>query len=162
MIFENGPNELIEQRLWPAHCVKNTPGADFHPDLKIIEDSNRFLMVDKGCDSEIDSYSAFYDNSKLSKTKLDEELKKRNISDLYICGLATDVCVAATADDGIDLNYRVILVEDACRGVDVQAIVDTKKRLIQKGAIVLNSKQVYRMVTHDDRRPELGYATIKK
>jgi nicotinamidase/pyrazinamidase len=81
---------------------------------------------------------------------------------LYVCGLATDVCVAATAENGLDLNYRIILIEDACRGVDTQAISDTKKKLIQKGAIVLNSKQVYRMVTHDDRRPELGYAALKE
>jgi nicotinamidase-related amidase len=75
---------------------------------------------------------------------------------LYVCGLATDVCVAATAENGL------VLIEDACRDVDTQAISDTKKKLIQKGAIVLNSKQVYRMVTHDDRRPELGYAALKE
>jgi nicotinamidase/pyrazinamidase len=67
-----------------------TDGADFDSKLKIVEQS---LIVRKGTQADVDSYSAFFDNCKLTKTQLDDELKQRGISDLYICGLATDVCV---------------------------------------------------------------------
>ena len=84
----------IEQRLWPTHCVQGTDGAAFHPNLYILEDKNRALIVNKGTNADIDSYSAFFDNSKRSKTSLDDELRQRGITDLFVCGLATDVCVS--------------------------------------------------------------------
>ena len=94
VIFEtNREIQDIEQKLWPKHCVQMTNGADFDPKLKIVEDKDRFLVIQKGTQSDVDSYSAFFDNCKLTKTRLDDELKARKITDLYICGLATDVCV---------------------------------------------------------------------
>lgn len=93
VVFEcNGAD--IEQRLWPTHCVQDTEGAAFNPNLYILEDKNRALIVKKGTNSEIDSYSAFFDNSKRSETCLNKELRNRGITDLYVCGLATDVCVS--------------------------------------------------------------------
>ena len=132
----------IEQKLWPRHCVQMTKGAEFDPKLTMVEDNERSLIIKKGTQSDVDSYSAFFDNCKLTKTLLDEELKARNITDLYICGLATDVCVAATAIDGFELNYRIVIIDDACKGVDVDDISTTKKELINTGAIIINSKQV--------------------
>jgi nicotinamidase/pyrazinamidase len=82
-----------EQTLMPTHCVQYTRGAQFHPDLKIAEHS---VIIRQGTNPGIDSYSAFCDkNNDKSKyrTILDFELKKRGITDLYICGLATDGCV---------------------------------------------------------------------
>ncbi len=118
-------------------------GARFHPQMKMIEDKNRFIVIQKGTESDGDSYSAFYDNYKFSKkTSLDVELKARNISDLYICGLATDVCVAATAKDSLKFFYKVNIVEDACRGVDRASIAVSKKELIRAGAKIINSKEL--------------------
>ena len=102
----------------------------------------RVVYVKKGCREDIDSYSAFFDNCKLNETSLNQDLKKHGITDLYVCGLAADVCVAATSMDGLGLNYRVIYVEDACRGVDVHDIESQKKKLLNHGALMVSSKQV--------------------
>lgn len=115
--------------------------------MKIVDEKNdsfkrRVVYTKKGSKSDIDSYSAFFDNCKLNETTLNHDLKKHGITDLYVCGLAADVCVAATSFDGLSLNYRVIYVEDACRGVDAKDIEDQKKRLISHGALMVNSKQV--------------------
>ena len=76
--------------LWPAHCVQDTLGADLHRDLIRIDNA---IHVYKGTNPEIDSYSAFWDNMKLSKTSLDDQLRGRSVTDVYVVGLATDVCV---------------------------------------------------------------------
>ena len=80
----------VEQVLWPAHCVQKTPGADLHRDLTRVDHA---IHVYKGTNPEIDSYSAFWDNMKLSKTSLDSQLRDRCVTDVYVVGLATDVCV---------------------------------------------------------------------
>jgi nicotinamidase-related amidase len=88
-----GPPDLakrVEQVLWPAHCIQKTPGADLHRDLILVDNA---IHVYKGTNPEIDSYSAFWDNMKLSKTSLDDQLKERFVTDVYVVGLATDVCV---------------------------------------------------------------------
>ena len=96
VIFEGYPD--IEQKLWPVHCVQGTEGAKLHPDLAIVEESTdsqhrKVVYAKKGCKSDIDSYSAFFDNCKLNETSLNSELKKCGVSDIYVCGLAGDVCV---------------------------------------------------------------------
>jgi exosome complex component RRP4 len=163
VIFEAYPD--IEQKLWPAHCIEDTDGAKLHPDLKVVTEESdamkrKVVTVKKGTKQDIDSYSAFFDNCKLHETSLNMDLKKHGITDLYVCGLAADVCVAATSMDGLGLNYRVIYVEDACRGVDLKDIDMEKKRLVNQGALVVNSKQVHNMVACKDRRPELAYSTF--
>ncbi|CAF0792607.1 unnamed protein product [Brachionus calyciflorus] len=163
VIFEDYPN--IPQRLWPAHCIQGTHGADLHPNLKRVDPKTdpmgrSVIYVYKGCRSDIDSYSAFFDNCKLNETSLRTDLIKHEITDLYICGLAADVCVAATSVDGLGLNYRVVYIEDAVRGVDLKDIENQKRNLINNGALLAKSKDIYNMVTCRDRRPELGYATF--
>ena len=96
VIFEDYPN--IEQKLWPAHCIQNSPGAELHPNLRIVDKNTdpmkrNVIHVQKGSRSDIDSYSAFFDNCKLNETTLNSDLKKYGITDLYVCGLAGDVCV---------------------------------------------------------------------
>ena len=145
VIFDAYPD--IEQKLWPSHCVQDSEGAKLHPDLKIVDEETdplkrNVIYVKKGSKDDIDSYSAFFDNCKLNETTLNRDLKLLGITDLYICGLASDVCVAATSMDGLNLNYRVIFIEDACRGVDIKDIEDQKKKLINHGALIVNSKQV--------------------
>jgi len=163
IIFEQFPN--AEQKLWPAHCIQDTKGAALHSDLKQIdpetdEMKRKVVYTKKGCNPDIDSYSAFFDNCKLNETSLDKDLKQHQITDIYVCGLAADVCVAATAYDGLSLNYRVIYVTDATKGVDLNDIADQKKILINHGAMMVTSKQVKDMIKRKNRRPELCFSSI--
>ncbi len=106
-----------KQVMWPAHCVQGKHGADFHPDLK-REQIHKIFQ--KGMNAEIDSYSGFFDNNRQFPTGLEAWLKKLGITDLYICGLATDYCVKFTALDAVRVGFKTWLVEDACRGVDLE------------------------------------------
>ncbi len=116
------PGEVIEahgleQLLWPVHCVQETPGADFHPDL----DQNSIdKVIRKGMRPNVDSYSGFFDNGREQATGLGEFLAQRGVTDIALCGLATDYCVKCTALDARDLGFSVRLVEDGCRGVNQQ------------------------------------------
>ena len=106
------------QILWPDHCVQNTPGADFHPALATALIRH---VVFKGTNSEIDSYSTFFDNARQQQTDLHRYLQHAGITDLFICGLATDYCVLFSALDALELGFAVTVIEDACRGVDAGA-----------------------------------------
>jgi len=107
----------LPQILWPVHCVQNTPGADFAPAL----DRSRIAHIThKGIDPAIDSYSAFFDNGHKKATDLDAFLKSRKVTHLHLLGLATDYCVLFTALDARQLGYRVTLIQDACRGVNLK------------------------------------------
>ena len=105
----------IEQVLWPDHCVQGTRGAELHPRLEVgrIE-----LVLRKGLRRMLDSYSAFFENDHATDTGLRFYLKGMRARDIFLCGLATDYCVLASALDARRLGFRVTLVRDACRGVD--------------------------------------------
>ncbi len=106
----------IPQVLWPDHCVQRSKGAKFHPRL----DRRSVAQVfQKGVDPGIDSYSGFFDNGHRRGTGLAEYLKSAGVTDVYIAGLATDYCVKYTALDGRTLGFNVFVVEDACRGVNL-------------------------------------------
>lgn len=106
----------IAQVLWPDHCVQGSNGAEFHPKL----DRSRIAQVfRKGVDREIDSYSAFFDNGHRRGTGLAEYVRSRHLTDVYIAGLATDYCVKFTALDARTLGLNVYMIEDACRGVNL-------------------------------------------
>lgn len=106
----------LEQTLWPVHCLHDTSGAEF-PDAL---DSGRITAVfDKGTAPAIDSYSGFFDNARRRDTGLDAYLKRSSVTEVFIAGLATDVCVQATALDARDLGYETSVVEDACRPVEL-------------------------------------------
>lgn len=117
--FGKKPFDLAElgglpQVLWPTHCVQQTIGAQFHPRLN----TQRITKVfPKGTDPAIDSYSGFFDNGHKKATGLGDWLKKQKVTEVLICGLATDYCVKATAIDAVALGFRTVLIEDACRGV---------------------------------------------
>ncbi|MDR9417388.1 bifunctional nicotinamidase/pyrazinamidase [Gracilimonas sp.] len=113
--------EYGEQVLWPDHCVQGTEGAEFHPDLK---NKPSQLIVRKGFRKDIDSYSAFFENDHETVTGLHGYLQARNIDELVIAGLATDFCVKWTALDARKLGYKVTLVENAVRGIDIESSVD--------------------------------------
>jgi nicotinamidase/pyrazinamidase len=114
--FETIDLNGLSQTLWPVHCVQNTGGACFAPGL----DTWRVARVfPKGTDAGVDSYSGFFDNGRRSSTGMAEWLKERGGRDLWICGLATDFCVKFTALDAIAEGFRVHLITDACRGIDL-------------------------------------------
>ncbi len=115
------PFEIIEiqgteQVLWPDHCVEGTPGADFHPELDAT--ALRFVLR-KGTSLDVDSYSAFAENDGRTRTGLAGLLRELGVERVFVSGLATDVCVRATALDGRGAGFQVALLEDACRPVDL-------------------------------------------
>ncbi len=115
------PNDVVEingikQVLWPEHCVMGTRGADFHSDLSTIKFN---LILRKGTNPKIDSYSAFTENDKKTITGLEGYLRGLGISRPFFCGLATDYCVFCSAMDATRLGFESSVIIDACRGVDV-------------------------------------------
>jgi len=112
LILLNG----ISQVLWPSHCVQGTAGAAFHPNVK-LEKVNQ--IIQKGIDREIDSYSAFFDNAHLRATGLTEYLRAENVTEIYLLGLATDYCVKYSALDAVALGFTVYVIQDACRGIEL-------------------------------------------
>lgn len=169
------------------------------------------MKVYKGTLSDVDSYSVFYDNKKSTKTSLCTQLSELNVTDIYVCGLAYDVCVGnyilfliiiyymfcsyvrlqpllyisglylisgATAADALSIGYRTIVIDDCCRGVDLNDIEKTKNDFIKNHGVIVQSNEVIKnkisllynfiitkyfifqikaMVEGCDRRPELGY-----
>jgi len=115
------PFEMIKlaygnQVLWPDHCVQGTEGAQIAKDINI---PHAELIIRKGYHNEVDSYSAFLEADKETRTGLGGYLKERGIDTVFITGLATDFCVAWTAVDARHAGLTVYVVEDACRGIDV-------------------------------------------
>ena len=115
------PFEVIElpygpQVLWPDHCVIGTRGAEFDARLDIPHVQT---IIRKGYRKSIDSYSGFKENDHKTRTGLAGYLREREISRLFLCGLATDFCVGWTAEDGIASGFECVLIEDACRAIDI-------------------------------------------
>jgi len=114
---------------WPAHCIAGTPGAAFHPDLK-VPDSAR--IVNKGDSADHEAYSAF------QNTNLAEDLRKIGIKRIFIGGLATDYCVKASAIDAKTAGFDSYVILDAIRGVDVpEGSVNSALEYLKKNAIHL-------------------------
>ena len=139
--FESMKLGYGNQILWPDHCVQGTEGANLDKDLAI---PTAQLIIRKGYHKDVDSYSAFIEADGKTKTGLDGYLKSRGIKNVYVCGLATDFCVAWTALDARKLGFAAAVIEDACRGIDTQgslaAAWDKMNKAgvkrIQSGAIV--------------------------
>jgi nicotinamidase/pyrazinamidase len=132
----------ITQVLWPAHCVQGTEGADFHPDLE-----KRYfnLILRKGMNPEIDSYSAFFENDKTTSTGLEYYLKGLGLSHVYICGLATDYCVYYSAMDALKLGFQTLLIEDATQGVDLPSgsVANAIAQMKNAGIKVIGSSELW-------------------
>ena len=112
------PGEKIgRQELWPDHCVQGSKGAELSPKLKLNKIQKIFQ---KGTGPEIDSYSAFFDNDHKHSTQLESFLKKNKISEIYLVGLATDYCIRYSALDGLRLGFKVFVIADACRGINLK------------------------------------------
>jgi nicotinamidase/pyrazinamidase len=104
------------QVLWPDHCVQETSGAAFHRALQIPDAS---LVVRKGHDPAIDSYSAFYENDRKTPTGLAGYLRERGIRRVFLAGLAFDFCVRYSAEDARREGFAPFVIADACRGIDI-------------------------------------------
>lgn len=109
-----------QQVLWPDHCVQGTEGAALHKDLAV---PHAQLVIRKGFRRHVDSYSAFQEADRVTGTGLDGYLRARGISGVHVCGLATDFCVAWTALDAVKLGFTAAVIEDACRGIDLNGSV---------------------------------------
>lgn len=105
-----------DQVLWPDHCVQGSDGAQFHPDLNADPAA---LIIRKGMNPAIDSYSAFFENDRKTATGLHEFLQSQGVDQVTIVGLATDYCVNYSAQDAATLGYRVRVDLSACRAIDL-------------------------------------------
>jgi len=108
------------QVLWPDHCVQGTSGAAFHPALDV---RHAALILRKGMDRAIDSYSAFYENDRTTPTGLTGYLRTRGLSRVFLAGLALDFCVRYSAEDAAREGFTVFVFDDACRGIDVDGSI---------------------------------------
>ena len=130
------PFETIEvayglQILWPDHCVQGTPGASFHRDLEI---PHAELLLRKGFRADIDSYSALFENDRQTPTGLAGYLRERGIGRIFLAGLAFDFCVRFSAEDAKRAGFAVTVIEDACRGIDVDgSVAATRQSLAALG-----------------------------
>jgi nicotinamidase/pyrazinamidase len=128
-----------DQILWPPHCVQKTPGAEILIDKKLIK-----AVVKKGKDPQYDSYSGFQDDEG-KKTGLDKLLKKDGITKLVIFGIATDYWVSATALDAVAAGYRVVLIENLCRGIAPDTTLKAVDEMKAKGVVVLDRADLDRI-----------------
>ena len=131
------PYETIQapygpQTLWPEHVLQHTEGAAFHPALHI---PHAELILRKGFRRHIDSYSAFLENDHSTPTGLAGYLRERNLTRLFLCGLAYDFCVRYSALDGHALGFETIVLEDACRAVNLPGSVAETNRAFAAAGI---------------------------
>jgi nicotinamidase/pyrazinamidase len=124
------PFEIIKaaygpQALWPDHCVQGTAGADLHPALHI---PHAALVLRKGMRRAIDSYSAFFENDRKTPTGLVGYLQERNLTRVFVAGLAFDFCVRYSAEDAAFNGFTVAVIEDACRGIDIEGSMAAARR----------------------------------
>lgn len=122
------------QILWPDHCVQGTRGAAFRDDLDI---PHAQLILRKGYHRDIDSYSAFFENDRKTPTGLAGYLNERGLTDIYLVGLAFDFCVRYSAEDGRRQGLTVTVIEDACRGIDVDGSVVATRQALSAMNVVL-------------------------
>ena len=140
-VFEMGELAGQPQRMWPDHCVQGTSDAEFHPDL--ATDAIAFVQR-KGENPLVDSYSAFKDNAGDALTGLHTFLRDKGVTELDVCGLATDYCVRFSAEDAVDLlpGVKVRFIEDASRGITVEGIADAVASMRDMGVDIVTSTEL--------------------
>jgi nicotinamidase/pyrazinamidase len=126
----------LKQTLWPDHCVQGTNGADFAPQLN----SNRVEAIfRKGTNPEIDSYSGFYDNGHLKSTGLASYLRGRDVDQVYLAGLAGDICVYATGMDSLEEGFQTYIIQDATRPLSEEDFKNTNRAFSEKGGRLIEA-----------------------
>jgi nicotinamidase/pyrazinamidase len=133
--------EAVDQALWPDHCVQGSAGAAFHDDLDLRP---VMYILRKGTQEALDSYSAFFENDRLTPTGLDGLLKGLDISTVFLGGLATDYCVLYSALDAARLGYHTVVLNDAVREVGVpQGSLERAVELMREAGVnFMNSRDI--------------------
>lgn len=131
------PEKTIHFEKWPVHCVQYSKGAEFHPSLNTNSIQQVFL---KGTDNADDGYSAF----EATNLNLTGYLKEHGIADVYVCGLATDYCVKATALDAVESGFNTYVVTDAVKAVNISPNDGDEALLLMegKGCVLINSSEI--------------------
>lgn len=131
----------LKQILWPRHCVQKTSGAEFSTGWN---HQKVHQIFHKGTDENIDSYSAFYDNGHLKSTGLHEYLQTKGIKTLYVAGLTTEYCVKYSVLDALSLGYKVYVIRDACKPVNLHPHDEEQawQEIIRQGASVISSLEL--------------------
>lgn len=120
------------QTLWPDHCVQGSDGARLHADLDL---PHAQLILRKGCNPGIDSYSAFLEADRTTTTGLAGYLKERGVDTLFVVGLALDFCVAWSAQDARAAGFTTYVIEDACRAIDMNGSLDAAWESMQAAGV---------------------------
>ncbi|GHA50546.1 bifunctional pyrazinamidase/nicotinamidase [Salinimicrobium marinum] len=138
-VFEKIELNGLTQQLWPNHCLRDSYGAQFHPELetKPIE-----AIFRKGMDPEIDSYSGFYDNGHKKSTGLAGYLKEKGAEDLNFCGLAADICIYFSLLDALKEGFSATLIEDASKALDTSGFTNIKEDIKEKGGKIITSEEI--------------------
>ncbi len=138
--FETTELDYGTQVLWPDHCVQGTSGAAFHADLALPQAE---LVLRKGFRPAIDSYSAFFENDQTTPTGLGGYLRERGLGRVFLCGLATDFCVQFSALDARRLGFETVLIEDACRAIDLEgSLAAARAKMAEAGVVTISAGQV--------------------
>lgn len=124
------------QTLWPDHCVQGSHGAELHAELAI---AHAELILRKGYRAEVDSYSAFYENDRRTPTGLAGYLRERGLRRLFLAGLATDYCVHYSALDGRREGFEVVVLLDACRGLNTNGSLDKALRAMRAAGVEIRA-----------------------
>ncbi|OYV36495.1 MAG: nicotinamidase [Rhodospirillales bacterium 20-64-7] len=144
------PYETIEmtygaQVLWPDHGIAGSPAAAIHPD---IDQTRVEVIIRKGFRRTLDSYSAFFENDRTTPTGLEGWLRQRGFTRIFFCGLATDFCVAWSAEDAVRIGFGAVVIEDACRGIGLPSrdgrttIDEARERLTAQGVRFIESAEL--------------------
>ena len=126
-----------EQVMWPDHCVRGTPGAAFHPLIAEGAETKAELIVRKGYNRAVDSYSAFYENDKTTSTGLAGYLRERGLKRCVFVGLALDFCVRFSAEDAVAEGFEAVILTDATRAIDMDGSLDTALAALKAKGVVL-------------------------
>jgi nicotinamidase/pyrazinamidase len=121
-----------DQTIWPAHCVQGTYGAEFHGDLNTLKANT---IIRKGFRREIDSYSAFWENDRVTPTGLEGNMKSMGIKRVFVCGLALDFCVAFSAIDSTIAGFETFVIMNATKPVDLPGSIDSTFKAFNKHKI---------------------------
>ena len=132
--FESVEVEYGTQTLWPDHCVQGSAGAEFHPGL---DTDQADLIIRKGFRMDIDSYSAFYENDRVTPTGLEGYLKTRRVQSVACIGLATDFCVYYSALDAVGLGFSTTVIENCCRAIDLDNSLQAAREGMLRAGIAL-------------------------
>jgi nicotinamidase/pyrazinamidase len=134
--YSNNEMPYGNQVMWPDHCIQRTAGAAFHSSLEV---EKAHMIIRKGFRPSIDSYSTFFENDRTTSTGLDGYLKDQGVDHVVLAGLATDYCVYYSAIDARKLGYKTTVIEDGCRGIDLDGSLDAAMTDMRNNGVVFKN-----------------------